>query len=142
MKGFKIVNGDIALSGNGDVVMLTGSERIVQELSAWLLEPLGTDKLHARFGSILDTKIGELAVGDSVLSIKSEVVRVVNNYTTYQKRQLDEANANGTLVSKWGAGDIISSVNSVAVTANCDTVTVIITLTLASGETVNIEQTA
>ena len=53
MYTLKIVNGDFAVKGDGNIVQLTGAQRIRQELACWLLEPLGTDKYYSKFGSAI-----------------------------------------------------------------------------------------
>ena len=53
MYGLKIADGDIAVRGDGDVTQVSGAERLSQEISCWLLEPLGTDPMYPKFGSDL-----------------------------------------------------------------------------------------
>lgn len=144
MYDLKIVDGDISLNGDGSVKTVSGADRIIQELSCWLLEPIGTDRMYSAFGSILNDSIGGTVSSTTKTDVKAEVTRVVNNYVTYQRKQYQEYvnGVNGNIVNVWGAGDLIKSVVSIDVSAVADTVRVVVRLKLSDGSVVDVEQIA
>lgn len=144
MNGLKITDGDLALQGNGDVIQISGAERIAQELSCWLLEPLGSDRLYTGFGSDIGDQIGTIIDSDALLAVKTEVVRVVKNYIAYQQNQMTNAKADNLtdFVNAWNEDDIISTINSVSVTSDSTTVTVVVSLTTAGGSSVTVTQSS
>ena len=142
MYGLKIMNGDISVRGDGNTVEVSGVERITQEISHWLIEPLGTDKLYARFGSSLWDKVGDPMIEKYVSDVRSEVYRVVSNYVAYQKRQMQEdlALSPDLFLRKWGDNDIIDNFRGVDVNAVADTLYVTVKLTTASGTDFEVTQ--
>lgn len=142
MYTFKIANGDLAMRGDGNITQLSGPQRIEQELACWILEPLGTDKLYPGFGSKLGDYVGSPALNDYLIEIRAEVVRVVNNYIEYQKKQIERYRSGtiGDFVNAWNDDDIIRTVNSIDVKTVADTVSVTVTLTTVAGQGVNIAQ--
>ena len=119
MYGIKVVNGDFSVKGDGNVTEITGAERIMQELSHWLIEPLGTDTIYKRFGSTLWDSVGNPMLDEYINEVKSEVARVVSNYVAYQKRQINEDMVKGTdrFMRNWDYDDIIDRVVSIDVKA-------------------------
>ncbi len=142
MYGIKIAGGDIVVRGDGDVVEISGAERVQQELSHWLMEPLGTDPIYVNFGSTLWDSVGNVASEEHINEVRDEVSRVVSNYVAYQKRQISEdmAKGQGRFMRNWGYGDIIKSVDGIDVSAVADTVYVQVKLTLADGTSVTVNQ--
>ena len=142
MYSLKIVDGDLAMLGDGTISKVSGADRIRQDLSCWILEPLGTDVMYPNFGSTLGNDIGAPIVADNLLEIKAEVTRVVNNYIEYQKKQYEDAKLRSTeaVVNAWTPGDMIAKVNGIHVDSVADTVTVVVKLTTAAGEGISIEQ--
>lgn len=142
MYSLKIVDGDLAMLGDGNITQVSGADRIKQDLSCWILEPLGTDVMYRNFGSILGESIGMPITPDSLLEVKTEVTRIVNNYIEYQKKQYEESRlqSNAAVVNAWSADDMIARVDYIRVDAVADTVVVVVKLTTAAGMGISIEQ--
>ena len=142
MYGIKVVAGDIALNGDGNVKKVSGAERVKQELSHWLMEPLGTDPIYVNFGSTLWDSVGGIASSEHISNVREEVSRVVSNYVAYQRRQIKEDMAMGQerFMRNWDVGDIVESVNEIDVKAVADTVYITVKLTLANGTGVTVIQ--
>lgn len=140
--GIKVVNGDLAIMGDGNAKEITGVERIRQELSHWLLEPLGADTIYERFGSSLWDSVGNPMTSEYIEEVRREVSRVVSNYVAYQARQVKEDLARSTerFLKDWGDDDIIDSVNEISVRAVADTLYVTVKLTTAGGRQIVIVQ--
>ena len=49
----KIINGDLSIGGNGDIVKITDSDKLIQDILKILTTPLGTNKFFPSYGSPL-----------------------------------------------------------------------------------------
>ena len=144
MYGIKVVNGDLNIMGDGNAQEITGVERIEQELSHWLLEPLGTDTIYTRFGSELWDSVGDPQIQEYVDDVRIEVQRVVENYMAYQTRQAKEDLAVSTerFMKNWGDNDIIERLDGIDVKAVADSLYVTVKLTTVGGEQVTVVQSS
>lgn len=144
MKCIKVVDGDIAVGGDGKPVMVEGAARIRQELALWLLEPMGTDGVYPKFGSDLWNYIGTPAFDDNLTAIKSEVNRVVTNYIAAQNEQIAKDKqrlSDNEFLQVWTDDDIVSTLNSITVSATGTNVNVLVILSTAAATQVSVEQT-
>ena len=144
MKCIKVVDGDIAVGGDGKPVMVEGAARIRQELALWLLEPMGTDGVYPKFGSDLWNYIGTPAFDDNLTAIKSEVNRVVTNYIAAQNEQIAKDKqrlSDNEFLQVWNDDDIVSTLNSITVSATGTNVNVLVILGTAAATQVSVEQT-
>ena len=142
MYGLKVTNGDLAVMGDGNCVLVEGRERLAQEISHWLLEPLGTDALYNRFGSTLDQIIGSPMLAEYIAEVRTEVGRVLQNYMAYQTRQMNEDRLKGdeVFLKNWKDEDIIDAVEGLSVKAVADTLKVTIKLFTVAGTRLIIER--
>lgn len=142
MYGLKIADGDIAVRGDGDVTQVSGGERLSQEMSCWLLEPLGADPMYPKFGSDLATHVGKPMTADEMSSVSGEVARVAGNYVAYQQTLI--ANTTGTasqVADVWKDDDVVRSVSSIGVSSVTDTCSVRITLETGGGAQLTVAET-
>lgn len=140
MYDLKITDGDLAVRGDGNITKIYGAERIVQDLSCWILEPFNTDPMYSRFGSTVWDMIGTTVTNDNLGQLKAEITRVVNNYYEYQQRQISQAVGNGTFNYAFPNDEVIGSIDSIDVSAIADSVSVVVKLTMASGNQIAVEQ--
>lgn len=140
MYDLKITDGDLAVRGDGNITKIYGAERIVQDLSCWILEPFNTDPMYSRFGSTVWDMIGATVTNDRLGQLKAEITRVVNNYYEYQQRQISQAVGNGTFNYAFPNDEVIGSIDSIDVSAIADSVSVVVKLTMASGNQIAVEQ--
>ena len=142
MYGLKVVNGDIAVMGDGNVKQVVGRERLIQELSHWLIEPMGTDSIYEKFGSKLWDSVGDPMIDESIDDVRMEVSRVVTNYMAYQSRKMKEdlAISSDRFLKNWADDEIIDSIDAIDVSAVADTLYVTVKLTTADGSQVVIQQ--
>lgn len=140
MYDLKITDGDLAVRGDGNITKIYGAERIVQDLSCWILEPFNTDPMYSRFGSTVWDMIGTTVTSDNLGQLKAEITRVVNNYYEYQQRQISQAVGNGTFNYAFPNDEVIGSIDSIDVSAIADSVSVVVKLTMASGNQIAVEQ--
>jgi phage baseplate assembly protein W len=143
MYGLKLTDGDIAVRGDGDVTRVTGEERLTQELSCWLLEPLGFDQLYPGFGSTLGQHIGQPLTSDQMNAVSAETARVVGNYVAYQQVLMENSPLTASqFLDVWTDSDVIQSVRSIGVSSVTDTCSVKITLRTGNDQLVTVTQTA
>lgn len=118
---------------------------MAQEMTCWLLEPAGSDPMYPAFGSKLWDMVGSPMTRETLAKIKAEVRRVVENYVTYQRRQVSDdrsSTASARLFDqKWGAGEVIESIDSIVVTSNLTSANVKISFTTTTGQSGVVEQT-
>lgn len=140
MKSPRLVNGDLQMDTSGDVRMVTGRARLVQELTCWLFEPLGTDVHHPRFGSKVPLMVGDAILSGVTDELQSEIARVLGNYITYQNSYTDgfsEGNADD-FFRLYSMSEILASVEGISVVASRDKVSVRINLKTMAGESVSL----
>lgn len=69
--------GDFRVVRGGHIQTLSGYRKLVQEMSHALLTPLGTDRFHVNYGSLLEESIGSPLNEEELFAIKIEVRRVL-----------------------------------------------------------------
>lgn len=139
MKTLALVGGDLAL-GEGGYKTLTGPARIRQDLALALAEPYGHDSFHPEWGSVLPNYIGEPLTAERELLVRSEVVRVLQQYIAAQQAGV-AADALAGARSRYSYQDIIQSVTSVDTKVQYDSLKVTVVLRTQSGATVRILRT-
>lgn len=96
MKSFRVREGDLVVTA-GTAETVSGSDKLIQDLTLWLQEPIGTGFTTPRFGSILPSLIGRGDPEAVVMEVQSEVQRVLSLYQTYQFEKIKAAKMNGRL---------------------------------------------
>ena len=125
-KSLALVNGDLQIGSGRSYEIVTGREKLRQDLTLWLLTRVGQDPMTPTYGSRLDggviggqnipSFIGQIATMDSSNQIRIEVLDLL---TEYQNMQLDKIR-NETLLYRGKntleADEVIDSIESVDVT--------------------------
>ena len=146
-----IKNGDLNLGGPGGFAIVTGSQKLVQDLKNWLLEPRGTDPSHPEYGSVIDggilpdgsvisSSIGSTIDDERLLEIETELRRVL---LAYQQQQLDRLQAESIQYNgknTFSPGEILYSVQSVDVSRFGNTVIARITILTSAGQQITFTQ--
>jgi phage baseplate assembly protein W len=78
VKTLALVQGDLSPAPGG-YLMYEGPQKIHQDLALALQEAYGGDKLHPRWGSILQNFIGLPMTDDVKNKVLSEINRVISN---------------------------------------------------------------
>jgi phage baseplate assembly protein W len=123
---FLVSDGDLVLAGS-ELAIVSGVDKLAQDLQLWMKEVFGYDRFHPTFGSTLDSFIGLIVDQDMVFYIKSEVQRVLLNY---QNSQLRAVQRNPELYSD---DELLDTINSVNVVVSYDRVIVRVAVTTVSG---------
>jgi phage baseplate assembly protein W len=114
MKTITVSNGDINLVG-GKLEFSYGSNKLAQDITLWLQEPLGTGFTTPGFGSLLSGMVGTSQANNSASSVENEIMRVLQLYQGQQVLSLRQAQ-NSAQLSIWNKNEIIQKI--VSVTAN------------------------
>ena len=146
-----VKNGDLNPSGPGGLAVVTGTQKVFQDLKHWLLEPRGTDAMHPEFGSSLDggrnldgtvigTNIGEVMDRERVMDIEAEIRRILYAYMQQQveriRRESIELRGKNTLT----AGELVAAVERLDVLPIHDVVLARVYLRVQAGGLVNLLQ--
>jgi phage baseplate assembly protein W len=133
-----LVNGDLMVS-SGDYLLLTGADKIRQDLTLALSEEFGSDRFHPRWGSIVKRYIGNLLTPQLALLVKAEVIRVVRNYIAIQQAEV----LRDTQVDQQGrfdTSDVIRELVSVEAQIHFDVCNIYIHLRTLNRATVKIKK--
>jgi phage baseplate assembly protein W len=76
-----VANGDLVLTGN-ELKIVTGRDKLIQDLTLWLLVRWGSSVAHPAFGSALQSFIGGVVNSATQANVYNEVIRVLTNYQT------------------------------------------------------------
>jgi hypothetical protein len=129
--------------------MVTDEQKLIQDLTCYLLESMGTDPNHPDYGSLLDGGVdGSGAIHQSMLGlpngdslsealISSELQRVL---LAYQNMQIQRAKYDRTTYGKttFSLGEVLLSVDSITFTALADTLIANIGITTANDTSVSL----
>jgi len=123
----QVGGGDLVQQGSR-LAVVSGTDKLHQDLTLWMLERYGIDRFHPVMGSCFQNYIGGVITQHTRAMVQSEANRVLSNY---QKVQYMGLRANPTLYSM---GELLYSINKVAVTINYDTVNVLVAVSNAQQE--------
>lgn len=132
MKTLQLNHGDLVVSKR-DYATISGTSKIRQDLRGALLEPMGNDRFHTGWGSLLDQAISSVVDENTRLDIESEINRIISNYAAVQSDRID-ADISGAADSRYTTDEILSRIEGINVDLSMDSVKVKITLRTASGE--------
>ncbi|MGW9067894.1 hypothetical protein ACWGQT_00380 [Streptomyces yangpuensis] len=139
VKALALVGGDLAL-GEGGYRQVTGAARIRQDLALALAEPYGHDPYHPEYGSVLSAYIGEPLTDELEMLVRSEVVRVVQQYVAAQQAGI-AADALSGARARYSHQDVVQQVESISTDISYDVLKVVIAIRTQAGATVRIIRT-
>lgn len=147
---FHIKNGDLNSSYDGFTVV-TGTQKLIQDLKNWILEPRGSDPNHIDYGSTIDgvissngafieTNIGSEINKERLMDIEAELRRIL---AAYQQQQINRARREITQLggkNTFSAGEILYKILDVEVRSVQDTVLARISIQTDAGQILNFVQ--
>jgi hypothetical protein len=96
-KSFAVVNGDLQIGTSRSYSVVSGRDKLAQDLRLLVVEKIGHDPLLPTYGSRLDggiidgeevdSHIGQLATQENLNRVRIEVIRLIENY---QQQQFDK----------------------------------------------------
>lgn len=120
MKTLLLDDGDLVL-GSGSFETVTGPTKLRQDLSYAMREPIGTDRFHPGWGSILPSLVGEPITDTLLTRVEGEVRRVLDNYVVVQRDRMSRDRRSGQ-PSRFTSGEVIDTVKAVSVRPDWDRV--------------------
>lgn len=108
---------------------VSGTEKLKQDIHAWLTEAYQIDRFHPRYGSLMTSYIGQPMNVDSVFAIQVEVARVLSNLQSYQKQMYQQ---DPTLYSP---DELLDYVDDISTVFDQDRLRIGITFRTATGYT-------
>lgn len=143
----RLSNGDLVKGKGNSLAVVTGPEKVAQDLFAWFLEPYGTDPLNPTLGSFIDYPEGmvvSLNGEEYVLPrnyrdlVVGEINRLISNYTRRQRIRirLEAGLYDGKHTLQ--EDEVISDYEVIAEQVE-DTLFISITLTFSDGDSVDLE---
>jgi len=74
-----VQDGDLAVLGS-ECQIVTGNDKLRQDLTLWLTIAVGSNRFHPTFGSALQSYIGSTITSATQANAYNEVLRVLTNY--------------------------------------------------------------
>lgn len=109
-----VSSGDLVQNGS-QLSIVSGTDKLQQDLILWLIIRLGSNSMHPDWGSALETYIGGLVNSNTQATVYNEIMRVLTNYQALQQSAFI---ANPQLFS---LSELLISVDSVNVSVTYDT---------------------
>lgn len=133
MKAWKIHGGDL-VPGAGGFQTVTGPERLIQGLRVALGEPMGVDRFHPGWGSVIDQFVGAPLTEGTMFDLEQEVHRVVGNYQAVQNQKVARDALTNQGRSRYTRSDVLSHIANVSITSRNDGATILITIVTGAGD--------
>lgn len=108
---------------------VSGTEKLKQDIHAWLTEAYQIDRFHPKYGSLMTSYIGQPMNVDSVFAIQVEAARVLSNLQSYQKQMYQQ---DPTLYSP---DELLDYVDDISTVFDQDRLRIGITFRTATGYT-------
>jgi len=126
--------------------MVKGRDKLVQDLTLWLLEPLGTGFMTPGFGSTLNTVVPRDAVGRQqgrfigrqftdrlAADVEAEIDRVLNLYQQDQVQKIRTAQIQGKLYL-YSKKEVLNSIDNISTTMDHDRAIVVASITTGANQ--------
>lgn len=140
MQTLKVSNGDFVLDG-GNYGVVEGQDKLRQDLWFALAEPIGCDRFHSTWGSILSLLVGQPSTVANQTKAQSDASRVVSTYATAQRQAVTSASLSGRS-QNYALDELITSVKNVEVAPSMDRLNLVVRLTTGDQGNVAIFATA
>lgn len=124
----KVANGDLVMDGSR-LAIVSGIDKLKQDLTLWLAERFGIDRFHPAMGSNLQNFIGGVIGYGTQSLVYSEVMRVLSNYQRVQTQHFKE------LPRKFSLSELLWNVDAVNVNVLYDQVNIMVNVTNAQRQT-------
>jgi phage baseplate assembly protein W len=139
MKTLALANGDLVVTPTGHRT-ISGSAKIRQDLALALGEPLGDDRFHRSWGSMLLSYIGQPIDTTTNALIRAEVSRVLAQYVSVRDEYILADQQTGSR-SRFDTSDVVSEVLGISATQEFDTIKVQVSLRTLAGTTITVNRT-
>ena len=126
--------------------MVQGRDKLAQDLTLWLLEPLGTGYSTPAFGSTLNSVvtrdargrqegrfIGQAPIDSLVVEVEAEIDRVLNLYQQDQVQKIRQAKSEGRLYL-YSKREILNSIDDISSRTDRDVAIVSVGITTGANQ--------
>lgn len=125
MKNWRVTNGDLDINKSNRVDMVQGRDKLIQDLTLWMLEPLGIGFTTPNFGALLNYLdigpkgrasghfIGRNLDEQRAAEVESEIDRILNLYQQDQIQKIKRAQLEGRLYL-YRRTEVLNSIQEVA----------------------------
>lgn len=134
MKTFALADGDLVVGPRGYAI-ITGAQKLRQDLGVAIREPVGGDRFHPGWGSALADLVGSQVDAASAMKVRVEVARVLSNYVAAQQAVRRRDAAVGR-TSRFSAGEIIRKIADISIVQTLDTLRVRVVVDTVSDNSV------
>lgn len=141
-KSLKLYNGDLSVGPGRSFELVTGKDKLFQDLKLRILERIGIDAATPTYGSRLDggvidgrvipSLIGTRASAETLLEIKAEVYSILNQYQEGQLEKIRDESIRYQGKHTLSRDEILHSVDNVEVASRGEIVYVRVTCTTLS----------
>lgn len=138
MKTLALQNGDLSLA-QGGYRLISGTDRIRQDLTLALLEEYGTDRFHPLWGSIIMRYIGNVVTPELEVLVAAEVNRVVQNYIAVQQAEVIRDSV-VDVANRFTTSDVIRRLVDIKTSTQQDRIDVLLALETLAREVVQIKK--
>lgn len=146
-----IRGGDINLAGQNGMDIVTGGDKLIQDLRCAFLEEMGTDPMHPDYGTLIDggrlpdgtvvpSNFGEVINSTVIAKVEAEIRRVLEAYQRQQIRRLQEENERYNGQNSFSSGEILYEIEDVEIRQIRSTLIVRVGIRTGEGRTFNIVQ--
>lgn len=139
MRTLAIQDGDLVLGTEG-FTTVGGYTKLVQEMSAALREPLGVDRFHPTWGSLLPEFIGHGIGVLAEVAIRSEIYRVLQNYISMLAENV-KRDTTSSSQARYGADEIIKDIQAVEIRQELDRFHIRVSIVTLANASVTLVQT-
>lgn len=139
MKSPQLVAGDFVV-GSGGFVMVSGTQKVYQDLSVLVRETLGEDRFHPRWGTILGDFIGTPIGQSSEADVRNEINRVIQNYMIMQSAQV-RGDVAMSRRPRFRPDEIVSAIDGIDIQQVQDRLNVRVRVSTASGSSIDLVRT-
>jgi hypothetical protein len=148
VKNFRVTDGDLDINKSNRVDMVQGRDKLVQDLSLWLLEPLGIGYTTPNFGALLNYVdlnngrasshfIGHVLDEQREAEIEAEVDRILNLYQQDQVQKVRRAQLEGRLYL-YRTSEILDSIQEIASRTDQDRMIIRAAITSGAGQDITL----
>ena len=137
MRSIQVKDGDIVVQ-QGSLQFVVGSQKLVQNLTLWLQEPLegtpprGPGYTTPNFGSQLQSYIGSGNTSLTQTQVKAEILRILGIFQQNQLLEMRQAQSVAAL-GYWNGAEVLKNVLSVDITAQAFTIQALVTIQTLAG---------
>lgn len=140
MKQLRLVNGDLDVQPGG-FALVSGQQKVLQDLGILVRDALGSDRFHPRWGTILHEYVSSGVHPEEVaLLVRSEITRVIQNYIVMQSDQISSDADNGRR-SRFSPDEIVVDVSNIEIQQSYDRLNVRVTVITGRGAAVSVVRT-